>query len=128
VELAIALDLALETVEEIAFKLRDLAAAQARHVDVIALRATLVKVFLALHVHEVEFVNQAMTLEQVEGAVYGHAVHFRINALRAAQDLARIEVLLGSLDYAENGASLTGHAQTAGHKFRLQASGSFGLR
>ena len=41
VEAAVALDLSLEAIEEIAFELRDLPATQAGHVDVIALRATL---------------------------------------------------------------------------------------
>jgi len=63
VEAAIALDLTLEAVEEIAFKFHDLAATQASHVDVIALRAPLVEVLLALHVHQVEFVDKSMPLQ-----------------------------------------------------------------
>src|SRR5215467_11836743 len=60
VKLAVALDLALEAVEQIAFEFRDLAAAQAGHVDVITLRPALVIVLLALHVRQIKFVDKAM--------------------------------------------------------------------
>ena len=57
VKLALALDLAFESFEQIAFKFRNFATAQTRHMNVIALRPALIKVLLALHVHEVELVN-----------------------------------------------------------------------
>src|SRR5438477_12622732 len=57
VETALALNLAFEPVEEVAFELRNFATAQTGHVDVIAMRAAFVEMLLALHVHEVEFVN-----------------------------------------------------------------------
>jgi hypothetical protein len=56
-EAAVALNLAFKAVEEIAFELGYLSAAQARHVDVITLGPSLIVVLLTLHVHEVEFVN-----------------------------------------------------------------------
>ena len=64
VELAITLDLSLQAIEEVAFELRDLATPEARHVDVIAVRPALIEVLFALHVHKVEFIHQAMALEQ----------------------------------------------------------------
>lgn len=57
VEAALALDLALQPIEKIALELRNFPAAQAGHVDVIAMRTAFVEMLLALHMHEVEFVN-----------------------------------------------------------------------
>jgi hypothetical protein len=51
VEVAIPLDLPLKAVEEVALKLRDLAATQTCHVDVIPLRTPLVVVLFPLEVH-----------------------------------------------------------------------------
>jgi hypothetical protein len=62
VKLTLALDLPFEPLEQIAFEFCDFAAAQARHMNVVTLRAALIKVLLALHVHQVEFVNQAVPL------------------------------------------------------------------
>ena len=126
-EAAVALDLSLQAVKEIALEFRDLAAAQAGHVDVVALRAALVIMFLALHVHEIQFVDQAMSFEQTESAINGDSVDVGIETAGVAQDLAGVEVLFGGFDHAEDGAALVGHAQAAGHKFGLQASGGFAL-
>jgi hypothetical protein len=127
VEAAVALDLSLQSVEEITLEFRDLAAAQAGHVDVVTLRAALVKMFFSLHVHEIEFIDQAVPLEQTEGAVDGDAVDVGIEAAGVAQDLAGVEVLFGGFDHAQDGAALMRHAEAAGHQFGLQASGGFGL-
>ena len=54
---AVALNLSFQAVEQVAFKLGDLAATKAGHVNMIALRTALVKVLLALQVHEVQFVH-----------------------------------------------------------------------
>jgi len=127
VELTIPLDLSLEPFEQIALEFHNLAASQAGHVDVVALRTTLVIMLLSFHVHEIKFIHQAMSLEQAEGAVDSHAVNVRIKPLGVPQDLAGIEMLFGGLDYAKNRAALPGHAQAARHEFGLQASRSFGL-
>ena len=60
---AIALDLSFQAIEQLAFEFHDFSAAQARHVDVVALWAALIKMLLALHVHQVEFVDQAIALQ-----------------------------------------------------------------
>ena len=54
---AIALDLTFETIEEIALEFHDLPATKACHVNVIALGASFVEMLLALHVHEIEFID-----------------------------------------------------------------------
>jgi len=127
VEAAIPLNLPLQTIEQVAFKFRNLATAETRHVNVVPLGTALVVVFLALHMHQIKFIDQAVPLEQAEGAVDGNAIDLGIEATRAAQQLAGVEVLLGSFDHAENGATLTGHAQSTRHQLGLQTSRNFGL-
>ena len=127
VEVAVALDLALEAVEEVAFEFHDFSAAQAGHVDVVALWPALVVMLFALHVHEVELVDQPVALEQVDGAIDGDFIDLGIQFAGFAQDLAGVEVLLGRFHDGEDGAALAGHAQAAGHEFGLQAPGLLGF-
>ena len=59
-------DLALQILVDLAFDFADFAAADAGHVNVIARPVTLVEVAIAAKVKEIELVNQAEALEQVE--------------------------------------------------------------
>jgi hypothetical protein len=127
-EAAVSLNLPLQAIKEITFEFRNLAAAQARHVDVVPLGAAFVEVFLALHVHEIEFVNQPVSLEQSERAVNRDPVNLRVQPAGAPQQLAGIEVLLGGFHHTENGAALARHAQPPRHQFRLEASRDLGFR
>ena len=116
---AVALDLTFQTVEQITLKFHDVAAAQAGHVDMIPLRPALVEMLLAFHVHKIEFIDQAMALQQTQCAVNSDPVDVRIQLARAAENLAGVEMLFGRFDYAQNRAPLTRHTQTARHQFRL---------
>jgi len=113
VKLALALDLTLETIEEVTLEFHYLAAAQAGHVHMITLGPALVVMLLAFEVHQVKFVNQAITLKQGQRPVDGYTVNMRIQFVRLAQDLAGVEVLFRRLDYAEDSATLAGHPQPA---------------
>jgi hypothetical protein len=62
-EAAVALDLTFETIEQVALELADTAATETGHVDVVALRAPLIKVLFAFKVHQVKLVYQPMALE-----------------------------------------------------------------
>ena len=64
VELAFALNLALEAVEKIAFKFLDFSATEAGHVQVIPLWPPLIEVLFPLQMHEIELVDQAMPLQK----------------------------------------------------------------
>jgi hypothetical protein len=94
----------------------------------IALGTTFIVVLLALQVHEVELVNQAVALEQIESAVDGHTIDLGIDPAGMAQDLAGVEVLLGGLHHTQDGATLARHAHSTRHQFGLQAAWGFGLR
>ena len=94
VKAAVALDLSFQAIEQITFELGNFPATQACHVNVIALRTPFVEVLFALHMHQVEFVNQAMALEQAEGAINGDAINPWIKLACLAQDLTGIKMLL----------------------------------
>lgn len=57
VKVAISLDLPLDPVEQLTFKLLNFAAAEAGHMHVIALGPPFVKVSVTLGVQQIEFVN-----------------------------------------------------------------------
>jgi hypothetical protein len=63
VELAVALNLPFEAVEKIALEFRDLSATQARHVNVVPLWTSFVKVLLSLHMHQVQLIHQTMAFQ-----------------------------------------------------------------
>jgi hypothetical protein len=125
---AIGLDLLLELVELVTDELGNFAAAQARHVNVIFRQLAFVVVAFAVEVHEVEFVDEPVALEQAQGAVDGAAIDAGIKALGFAQDLAGVQVLVGGFDNAQDGAALVGHADPALGKVRLETARDFGLR
>lgn len=126
--MTIPLDLPFEPLKQVALELENLATAEAGHVDVIAMRAALIKMLLSLQVHEVEFVHEAVALEKIQSSIDGHAVNLGIKSPRFAEYLDGVEMLLGSLDHAEDSAALAGHAQAARHQYGLQAPGRLGLR
>src|SRR5262249_39609037 len=106
----------------------DFAAAQAGHVHVVAAGAAFVEVTLALEMHQVQLVDEALAFKQADGSVNGDAVDGRIDAPGFPQDLSGIEMLFGSLNDAQDGATLPGQADAAIHELRLEKSRSFGLR
>lgn len=118
-EAAFALDLSLETVEEIALKLRNLATAEAGHVNVVTLRTALVEVLLPLHMHQIELIDKAMSFQEAQRAIDGYPVNLRIHFPSFAKYLAGIEVLLRGLDHAKNGPALMSHPQATRHELRL---------
>src|ERR1700722_7587651 len=61
-EPAVLFHLRLQLLKNIADEFHDLAATQARHVDVIAVQFTFVVMPLAVNVHQVEFVDQPLAL------------------------------------------------------------------
>ena len=85
----------------------------------VPLWAALIEMFLALHVHQVEFVNQSMPLQKSERAIDRDAVDLRVKPAGVPQQLTGIQMLFGRFHHAEDGSALTGHAQTARHQFRL---------
>ncbi len=127
VEATVALDLTFKAVEEITLKFQDLPAAQARYVDVIALRAAFIEVLLSLHVHQIKLIHQSISFQQFECPVNSDAIDAGIYFAGMQQNLRRIEMLFRCLDHAQNRLALVGQAQTAGGECRLQPSRCFSL-
>jgi len=125
---AILFDLLFQFLEAVAHKFRDLAAAETRHVDVIAFQAPLVVMSLAIDVHQIEFVDHAVPFQKAKRAIDRTTVDAGVQFLRLAQDLAGIEVLTGGFHHAEDSAALLGHPDSAFGKLGLQASRHFSLR
>ena len=112
-EAAVFLHLALQFFENIADEFHDFAAPQARHVDMVAVQFALVIVSLAVDMHKVEFVDQSVPLEQLQGSIDRAAIDAGIQLLRLAQELGRIEVFGGRFDHPQNGPPLLGHPDPA---------------
>src|SRR5438270_367197 len=71
-EPALPLNLPLQPVEEVALKLLNLPAPQARHMEMIALGTSLIVVLFALQVHEIQLIHQPMALQQSQRAVHSN--------------------------------------------------------
>jgi hypothetical protein len=93
-EPTVLLHLFFQVVEESTFKLRDSATTQTRHVHRLARRLTLVKTLLALEMHQIEFINQAVSLQESQGPIDRDANDFWLLLLRLAQYLCCIEMRL----------------------------------
>src|SRR5712692_353325 len=119
---AVALDLALELLEQPALELAHFAAAQAGDVDVVAGPVTFVVVLVATDMEQVQLVDQAVALEQIERAVHSDAVHARINLLRVPQDGASVEVPLGVIHHGEQHTPLPGETHAAAFERGFQAA------
>jgi hypothetical protein len=126
VEAAVALNLAFQAVEKITLKFHDFATAQARHMNVISLGTALVEMFFTLHVHEIEFIDQAMAFEKAESAVHRHAVDSWIEFAGVSQNLRGVEMLLRSFHHAQDRSSLMSEAYAARGERSLQSTRGFG--
>ncbi len=80
---------------------------------VIALRAALIEVSLALHVQQVQFIDQSLPLQQGQGAIDGDAVDRGIYLGSLAQNLCGVEVLFCRFDDFQDDTALPGQADSA---------------
>jgi hypothetical protein len=126
-EAGIPFQLRLQRVETFVHHFRNPATAETGHVNVVAAGFALVVVRPSFQVHQVEFIDQSMPLEKIDGSVEGAAIDGSIRILCTAKDLICIEMLLGGLDDMQNGAALPGHAYAALRQERLKSSRNFGL-
>lgn len=126
-ELTVALDLTFQPIEKTALKFSDFAATEAGHVNVVALRSSLIEMLLALHMHQVEFIYQPMPFKETQSSINGHAVNSGVLLAGMAQDLTCIQMLLRRLHNTQYCAPLMSHAQAARHQFCLQPSWRFSL-
>jgi hypothetical protein len=79
-------------------------------------------------VHQVEFVNQTLPLEQPQGSIHRAPIHAGVQFLCLAQKLGCIQVFAGGFHHTQNGPPLLGHADSTLGKMGLQSARYFGLR
>jgi len=81
--------------------------------DMVARAMGFVVVAVAAKVEKIEFVDEALAFEEVDGAVDGDEVDVRVDFLGAIEDLIDIEVLLGGVHNLEDDTTLAGEADAA---------------
>jgi hypothetical protein len=119
-------DLLFELFVEAGFEFSDFAAAETGDVDVVARAVGFIVMAVAAEVEEVELVDEAFFLEEVDGAVDGDEVDGGVHFLGAGEDLVNIEVLFGRVHDFEDDAALAGEANSLFAESFLQAAGGFG--
>lgn len=90
----------------------------------VTLRPSLVEVALALYVQQIEFIHQALTLEEGEGAIDRYPIDVRVDLGSFAQDLCGVEMLAGIFNDLQDDAPLAGQANPSCHQSGLQSAGS----
>ncbi len=100
----------------------DGSAFQAGDVDVIAGAVAFVEVLVAAQVEQVEFVDQAVAFEQIDGPVDSHAMDAGIEFLRAIENGAGVEMALGAVHDLEENFPLARQAHAALCEGLLQAA------
>ena len=96
--------------------------------DVITLGAPFVEVLLALHMHQIKFIDETMPFEEVKGAIDRNPINARVELSRLTKNLRRIQMLLCSFDDAQNCSALMRQPNAARGECGLQSSRSLGLR
>jgi hypothetical protein len=91
-----------------AFEFTDFAAAQAGYVDVVAGAVGLVVVAIAAEMEQVQFIDESLLLEEVNGSVDGDEVDVRTDFLCAIEDLIDVEMLLSVVHNLEDYPALAG--------------------
>ena len=110
---AVACDLVFQLIVEMALEFADFAAAEAGDVDVIARAVGFVIVAIAAQVEKVEFIDEALFLEEIDSAIDGDEMDFGADFLGAFEDLIDVEMLFGVVHDLENDAALAGEANAA---------------
>jgi len=95
-------------------------------VNVIAGAVAFVVVTIASEVEEIEFVDEALFFQEIDGAIDGDEVDSGVDFLGAGQDLVDVEMLFGVVHYLEDHAALAGHADAAFGEDLLESAGGFG--
>ena len=72
-----------------------------------------VVVAVAAKMQQIQFVDEAVLFEQVDGAIDGDEMHAGIDFLGAGENLVDVEVLFRGVHDLQNDAALLGHADAA---------------
>jgi hypothetical protein len=124
-EIAITSNLVLQLLVEMTLEFADFTTTQAGYVYVIARAVRLVIMAIAAKMKQVEFIDEAVFLQEIDGAVDGNEMHFRADFLSALEDLVHVEMLLGSVHDLKNYATLTSQPYATLAQGLLKMTGSF---
>jgi hypothetical protein len=119
---AVSGDLLFELLVEARFEFADLAATETGDMDMVAWAVGFVVMAIAAEMEEVEFVDEALALEEIDGTVDGDKVDVGVDFLCATEDLVDVEVLLGGVHDLQNHATLAGETDAAFAKSVLQVA------
>src|SRR5580704_14233519 len=92
--------------------------------DVISRAVAFVEMPMAAKVEQVQFVDEAVMLQELERAIDGDARDIRVDRLCAFENFASIEVPRGSFHHLEHHTALARKADTPGPELALEAAGS----
>ena len=90
--------------------------------DVVARAMALVEVLIPSQMQQVQLIDQAVALQQVDGAVDRDAVHVGIDLLRAVENRAGVEMALGVVHHLKDYFSLARQTRAALGKRFLEAA------
>lgn len=90
--------------------------------NVVARAMAFIEVTITAKVEKVELVNQAVALQEINGAVDGDASDARVKALGALKNLGGVEVAPRCFHHLKQNAALAGEPDATGGQFLLQAS------
>jgi hypothetical protein len=99
-------DLSLQTLERGTVELLDLSAMKARQMQMVFLRFDFVIVLFPVEVHEIQLIDQAQPLQQLQGPVDGRAIDVRVALARAQQQGGGVKMGIRLLDGFDQRAPL----------------------
>jgi hypothetical protein len=74
--------------------------------DMVARAMTLIEMAIAAKVKKVQFINQALALQQVDRAIHGDASDPGVDFLGAFEDFTRVQMAAGGFHYLQQDAAL----------------------
>ncbi len=94
--------------------------------DVVPRSMGFVIVAIAAKMEQVEFIDEAVFLKEIDGAVDGDKMNFVADFLRALKDLVDVKMFFGIVHDLKNDAALAGKTNTALTKSVLQMARGVG--
>src|ERR1700730_16544522 len=88
--------------------------------DMVARAMALIEVAVAAKMKQIELVNQAVSFQQVNGAVHGHTCDIRIYLLSAIEYFASIQMPLRFFHHLQEHAALARQTDSARGQFALK--------
>jgi hypothetical protein len=122
---SVARDLFLQLLVQLAFHLADFATTHAGNVDMIARAVAFVEMAVAAQVEQIELVDQAVALQQVNRAIDRHASDFRIDFLGAIEDFTGVKMAARGFHHLKQNAALACEANPASGELVLEVARRF---